>query len=177
MNPTTTALYIEILVSGYISFIWIALLVKHFLVGGDFDLNIFLHSEIMNISKEFTQIGIIFGTPQVNEKNIGNGLFNSAFLIYKGNILFKQNKSLLPTYDVFDETRYFDKESDPKIIKFKEEYLGISICEDAWSDPKLWPKRYYPFDPQESLANKGATVLINISAWSAFCLYRVSPSW
>ena len=120
--------------------------------------------EILKISKEFKQLGIIFGAPQVNEKNIGKGLFNSAYLIYKGNILFTQNKSLLPTYDVFDETRYFSKEYDPKIIKFKDEYLGISICEDAWCIPGVLPGRNYDFNPIEKLAEQGATVLINISA-------------
>jgi NAD+ synthase (glutamine-hydrolysing) len=85
-------------------------------------------------------------------------------LVYQGKILQAQNKSLLPTYDVFDEARYFDPASDISVIPFKDEILGISICEDVWNDPELWPKRYYPFDPIKRLVEKGATLLINISA-------------
>ena len=75
-----------------------------------------------------------------------------------------QHKSLLPTYDVFDEARYFDPAKDLSTVQFKDETLGIAICEDAWNDPELWLKRMYPFDPMVVLANRGATLFINISA-------------
>jgi len=76
-----------------------------------------------------------------------------------------QHKSLLPTYDVFDEMRYFDPAPEINTVAFKGETLGISICEDAWNDPELWPRgRIYHCDPIEILARKGATLLINISA-------------
>ncbi|MFW6119811.1 MAG: NAD+ synthase [Petrotogales bacterium] len=115
-------------------------------------------------STKYPHTGILVGAPISTGKNIGRGLYNSALLIYQGNLVSKHHKSLLPSYDVFDETRYFDSVSETHVIPFKEEKLGISICEDSWNDPELWPKRYYPYDPQEILARKGATIFINISA-------------
>ena len=120
--------------------------------------------KLINISKQYPQTGIIVGAPQPTKKQTGRGLYNSALLMYRGKILFSQHKTLLPTYDVFDEARYFDVASEVQVVRFKDETLGISICEDAWNDPELWPKRYYPFDPEETLAKKEASVFINISA-------------
>ena len=120
--------------------------------------------ELISISVEYPQTGILFGAPQPTEKKTGRGLYNSALLIYQGKILIRQNKTLLPNYDVFDEARYFDIANEIQVVSFKDKILGISICEDAWSDQELWPKRFYPLDPQEILAKKGASVFINISA-------------
>jgi NAD+ synthase (glutamine-hydrolysing) len=119
---------------------------------------------LIEISKGYPQMGILFGAPQPTENRTGRGLYNSALLIYQGRLLFKQSKTLLPNYDVFDEARYFDMATQIDVVSFKDELLGISICEDAWNDEELWPKRYYPFDPLEVLAKKGATMFINISA-------------
>jgi len=120
--------------------------------------------DLIEFSREHTQSAILFGAPQPTEKDIGHGLFNSALLIHKGEILIRQHKSLLPTYDVFDEARYFDSAPEIDIVKFNGEVLGISVCEDAWNDPELWPRRMYPLDPIEKLVQMGATILINISA-------------
>lgn len=119
---------------------------------------------LLSISKEYPETGIIFGAPLRIKKKTGKGLFNTAVFVFQGKILDKQYKSLLPTYDVFDETRYFDPAAEIHVTPFKDQILGISICEDAWNDPDLWLKRFYPFDPLEILANKGATLFINISA-------------
>ena len=111
-------------------------------------------------------LGILIGTPYSTNKNSMEieGLYNSALLIFQGEIIGIQNKSLLPTYDVFDEARYFDVASNIDVVPFKNEILGISICEDAWNNEELWPKKYYPIDPIGVLAKKGATIIINISA-------------
>lgn len=121
-------------------------------------------NELAKISIGYPQTGILLGAPLSTGKNTGRGLFNSALLIYQGQILAKQHKSLLPTYDVFDEERYFDPAPEIRPISFKNETLGISICEDAWNDPELWLRRFYPFNPIEILAEKQATIFINISA-------------
>jgi NAD+ synthase (glutamine-hydrolysing) len=71
---------------------------------------------------------------------------------------------LLPTYDVFDEDRYFEPAETNAPIAFKGETLGISICEDAWNDPALFPRQPYRVDPIAMLAQAGATLLVNISA-------------
>jgi NAD+ synthase (glutamine-hydrolysing) len=132
--------------------------------------------DLLTLSTKFPEIGILVGCPTETGKPTGRGLYNSALLIQDGEILFTQHKSLLPTYDVFDEGRYFEPvpatikyEGDTlipgiKVFKYKGETLGISICEDAWNDPELWDKRLYDFDPIEALAKMGATLLINISA-------------
>ncbi len=121
--------------------------------------------ELTKSSSKHPKTGIILGAPTLTRKNTGKGLYNSAILIHKGRISFMQHKSLLPTYDVFDEARYFDSASEVQIIQFKGSALGISICEDAWNEPELWPKgEMYPVDPIEKLAKKGASIFINISA-------------
>lgn len=115
-------------------------------------------------SAELPGPGILVGTPTINPGAAGHGLYNSAVLLHQGRIVATQHKSLLPTYDVFDEARYFDSAPDVAPVDFKWERLGIAVCEDAWNDPKLWHRRQYPFDPIETLAARGATIIINISA-------------
>jgi len=119
---------------------------------------------LTEISKKYAQTGILIGAPQPTEQRPGRGLYNAALLIYQGKLLFDQGKTLLPNYDVFDEARYFDRAPHVEVVSFKDELLGISICEDAWNVEELWPKRYYTVDPLEVLAQQGATIFINISA-------------
>jgi NAD+ synthase (glutamine-hydrolysing) len=119
---------------------------------------------LLTLTREFPDPGILVGTITQEKVKTGKGLFNSALLIRKGKILFCQHKSLLPFYDVFDETRYFDPASRIRVFRFKGEVLGISVCEDAWNDPQLWTGQHYPLDPIAILAKKGATVFINLSA-------------
>src|SRR2546425_11584371 len=71
---------------------------------------------------------------------------------------------LLPTYDVFDEARYFQPAKSQHVFPFGGEQLGITICEDIWNDKNFWAKRLYEPDPVAELVGKGATVLLNISA-------------
>jgi len=121
--------------------------------------------ELIQISAKYPKTGMLFGAPLPTGKHEGKGLYNSAVLIHWGQMIAAQHKSLLPTYDVFDEMRYFDPAPEINTVAFKGETLGISICEDAWNDPELWPRgRIYHCDPIEILARKGATLLINISA-------------
>jgi len=125
--------------------------------------------KLIKISEEYSHAGVIVGTPTPTEKEVSKGIYNSAILIHQGKVLLNQHKSLLPTYDVFDEGRYFDIAPDISVVSFKGEVLGISICEDAWNDSGLWPSRLYSFDPIEALARKGASIFINISS-SPFCV-------
>ncbi|MBN1296514.1 NAD+ synthase [bacterium] len=111
-----------------------------------------------------TEFGVIVGLPVPSHRNIGRGLFNTAALVSEGCVLFMQHKRLLPSYDVFDESRYFDSAETSRCISFKDEVVGIAICEDAWNDPELWHRRLYDRDPIAELAADGATILITISA-------------
>jgi NAD+ synthase (glutamine-hydrolysing) len=119
---------------------------------------------LVKASKEFPSIGMLFGAPVPTGESSGHGIYNAAILIHDGRIVFTQHKSLLPTYDVFDEARYFDASSKVGVTTFKGTVLGINICEDAWNDPELWPNPMYRRDPVAELASQGAQLLINISA-------------
>ncbi len=120
--------------------------------------------QVCHCSEKYPDTGILLGTAMPDSISGGKGLFNSAILISEGKVLFKQNKSLLPSYDVFDEPRYFDPSSEVSVFPFKGEKLGISICEDAWNDVEFWPQPLYKFDPVAEMAFRGATLLINIAA-------------
>jgi len=120
--------------------------------------------ELLEISNQYPDTGVLIGSVQPAEGSFGRGLHNSALLIDRGKIIFEQHKSLLPTYDVFDEARYFEPAQEIEPFAFKGEKLGISICEDAWTDPELCEPGRYSCDPIETLAQKGATLLVNISA-------------
>lgn len=121
--------------------------------------------ELCALSQQYPETGILVGAPLPTGRTTGKGLFNSAVLIYQGKILLNQPKSLLPTYDVFDEARYFNPAPSLATVSFKGETLGISICEDAWNEPDFWPLgRMYDLDPIAKLAGLGASILINISA-------------
>jgi NAD+ synthase (glutamine-hydrolysing) len=121
--------------------------------------------DVRNASEAHPGTGVLFGAPLPNRGKVGKPLHNAALLIHGGKILLEQHKSLLPTYDVFDETRYFAPASEIRTLPFKGETLAVSICEDAWNDPELWPNgRLYDTDPIDVLARRGATLFVNISA-------------
>jgi NAD+ synthase (glutamine-hydrolysing) len=105
-------------------------------------------------------IGIILGCPSYD----GNSIYNSALFFYKGRLFFRQDKTLLPSYDVFDETRYFKPAKDISTISFRGLRLGITICEDIWNDKDYWNRRLYEADPVEKLISQGIDLIINISA-------------
>jgi NAD+ synthase (glutamine-hydrolysing) len=109
-------------------------------------------------------LGVIAGLPLPAAGRVGKGVANAAVLLRDGEILHRQDKLLLPTYDVFDEARYFEPATETRPATFGGESLGISICEDAWNDPELFRPRPYHLDPIAMLAERGASVLINISA-------------
>jgi len=119
---------------------------------------------LIEITKNFPHTGIICGNFERIEESDSFHLYNTAFLVQNGKILFKQRKTLLPTYDVFDEKRYFTPAEHIDIFNFKNEKIGITICEDAWNNPAILPNPGYRVDPVEILAHKGATIIINISA-------------
>ena len=99
----------------------------------------------------------------------GRPLTNSAAVLQNGQIIFRQDKSLLPTYDVFDEDRYFEPAKSVAPFEFQGRKLGITICEDIWNDEDFWPDRLYRRDPIKELVAQGADLILNISAspWHA----------
>ncbi|MGI5915498.1 MAG: NAD+ synthase [Anaerolineae bacterium] len=120
---------------------------------------------VRQISRDYPKTGILFGAPLPNGEKSGRALRNAALLVHNGEIVASRTKMLLPTYDVFDEARYFEPAAAVQVVPFKGERLGIHICEDAWTDPALWDRRYvYDRDPVQMLVAQGATALINISS-------------
>jgi NAD+ synthase (glutamine-hydrolysing) len=107
---------------------------------------------------------VIVGLPLASRAASGKGLANAAVVLLDGEVIHRHDKLLLPTYDVFDELRYFDPGQTCLPFRFGGETIGLSICEDAWNDPLLFRHRPYSIDPIEMLAAQGARCMINISA-------------
>jgi NAD+ synthase (glutamine-hydrolysing) len=98
------------------------------------------------------------------QDDTGKPVANSAALISEGKILFEQRKMLLPTYDVFDESRYFQPAHTQFPFLLGPENLGVTICEDSWNDKNFWVERLYDRDPVAELVGKGSTLILNISS-------------
>jgi NAD+ synthase (glutamine-hydrolysing) len=98
------------------------------------------------------------------QDDTGKPVANSAAVVGHGKILFEQRKMLLPTYDVFDETRYFQPAHTQYVFPFHTETLGITICEDSWNDRNFWPERLYDRDPVTELVGRGSTLMLNLSS-------------
>lgn len=106
-------------------------------------------------------IGVILGSPQRNPVPEGKNLFNSAVFLYNNAVIGTAHKSLLPTYDVFDEYRYFEPTNEWKIIPFKGERIALTICEDIWN---LTENPLYRISPIDMLIKENPTILINVTA-------------
>ena len=107
---------------------------------------------------------VLVGLPEPNPSDEGRPLFNSAVFLRDGRIEQRFRKTLLPTYDVFDEDRYFEPFHGPQILELGGRRLGISICEDVWNDRDFWKRRRYHHDPVEELVRAGAQAIVNLSA-------------
>lgn len=94
----------------------------------------------------------------------GKPVANSAAVIGQGKVLFEQRKMLLPAYDVFDETRYFQPAGSQQTFTLSAEKLGITVCEDCWNDKNFWTQRLYERDPVQELVSQGASLILNISS-------------
>jgi NAD+ synthase/NAD+ synthase (glutamine-hydrolysing) len=107
---------------------------------------------------------LLVGVATPNPSEVGRPLYNSAVLLESGAVGQAFHKSLLPTYDVFDEDRYFEPYQGTQILQLKGVRLGISICEDVWNDRDFWKRRRYHQDPIEAMAKAGAQAIVNLSA-------------
>lgn len=132
----------------------------------------FIAANLAALDTTAQQIGAVplcVGFVDHNPARPGRPLFNSAAVLQHGKIVWRQNKSLLPTYDVFDEDRYFEPARSTAPFTFNGRQLGITICEDIWNDADFWPERLYRRDPVKELISQGADLILNISAspWHA----------
>lgn len=118
-----------------------------------------LASETVNLD-----IALVCGYVGRASSTAGKNATNSAAVLKKGSILFQQTKMLLPTYDVFDEARYFAPADNQKLFRLDQAPVALTICEDAWNDKQFWERQLYRRDPVDELIASGGQVLISINA-------------
>ncbi|MBD3872553.1 MAG: NAD+ synthase [Acidobacteria bacterium] len=110
------------------------------------------------------RLGILVGFVDRNESGAGKALYNAVALCHRGDVVDRYRKCLLPTYDVFDEARYFEAGVDVRPMEFRGVKIGVSVCEDVWADPDLDGYSLYHRDPVLELIHRGARLLVNLSA-------------
>jgi NAD+ synthase/NAD+ synthase (glutamine-hydrolysing) len=123
------------------------------------------NQQVVNeIAQAVPQLTIICGFVSPAKVETGKSVMNSAAVLRQGAVQFVQSKMLLPTYDVFDELRYFDPAESQKLLPLGGKEFALTICEDAWNDKHFWPRRLYRVDPVDELLHAGGNVVLNISA-------------
>jgi NAD+ synthase (glutamine-hydrolysing) len=106
-------------------------------------------------------IGVLIGSPARNPNKKGKNLYNAAFFLYEQKVIAEIHKTLLPTYDVFDENRYFEPADEWKVVPFKGQKLAITICEDIWN---LGDNPLYRICPMDKMMEQSPHILLNLSA-------------
>src|SRR5438093_5719131 len=119
---------------------------------------------VERLAKVTGRTGLLAGWPGRSDKRPGREFTNSCALLQHGGVLATRVKTLLPTYDVFDEDRYFEPATENTPVEFNGRKLGLTICEDVWNDEDFWRERRYSRDPAAELVAAGAEILLNISA-------------
>jgi NAD+ synthase/NAD+ synthase (glutamine-hydrolysing) len=119
---------------------------------------------VHEIAQAVPQITIVCGFVSPAKVETGKSVMNSAAVLREGSVQFVQSKMLLPTYDVFDELRYFDPAESQKLLALGGKQFALTICEDAWNDKHFWHRRLYSVDPVDELLHAGGNMVINISA-------------
>ncbi|HKL08928.1 MAG TPA: NAD+ synthase [Bacteroidales bacterium] len=123
---------------------------------------------VSEISVYCKDIAVIIGGPTINYHPRGKRLFNSALFIADGEVQFVQNKTLLPTYDIFDEYRYFEPNDKFNVVEYKGKKIALTICEDLWDDqPTHNPfgkSQLYRVTPMEKLIEYNPDFIVNIAA-------------
>lgn len=119
------------------------------------------YESIKEIKEHTDTIGVIIGAPDINPKREGKDLFNAAFFLYEKKVLSVAHKTCLPTYDIFDEYRYFEPAYDWNVISFKGKKIALTICEDIWN---LGDNPLYRICPMDELMKQFPDLMINISA-------------
>jgi NAD+ synthase (glutamine-hydrolysing) len=125
-------------------------------------------AHIEKVASHCQGIAAIIGAPVLNTSTKGKNLFNSAVFINDGKVIQTIHKTLLPTYDIFDEYRYFEPNTEFRIIEFKNHRLAVTICEDLWYNQPILTgfgkSKLYTTSPMEKLSRFNPDLLINIAA-------------
>jgi NAD+ synthase (glutamine-hydrolysing) len=120
---------------------------------------------LQSIAEEIREVPAIIGYVEDRDpRSVGRPFYNAAAWCESGSIKIVARKSLLPSYDVFDEERYFEPAEAPTIHEWKGKRIGITICEDIWNNPEVPTSRRYCEDPLAVMAKKQLDLLVNLSA-------------
>ncbi len=123
---------------------------------------------VKKIAAHCVDIAAIIGAPRINESERGKKLYNSAFFLTNGEIESVHNKTLLPTYDIFDEYRHFEPNHEFGVVDYKGEKIAITICEDLWdeqpTESEFGKDKLYQTSPLEELVKFNPDFVVNISA-------------
>ena len=117
-----------------------------------------------DIAARIGDIPAVIGYTEANPGDHGRPAFNAAAFCHRGAILASARKCLLPTYDVFDEDRYFEPATQPTVVEFGGRRIGLTICEDIWTHRLVPTRRLYDLDPVKWLAGQKLDLLLNLSA-------------
>ena len=122
--------------------------------------------ELERLARETADLdlSVICGYVARSKADTGKRALNSAAVLERGQIVFRQSKMLLPNYDVFDEARYFRPGEREDLFTLRGQPMALTICEDAWNDKRYWKHRLYQRDPVEELFGAGAEIMICINA-------------
>ncbi|RPI74477.1 MAG: NAD+ synthase [Desulfobacteraceae bacterium] len=126
---------------------------------------------LKRLAAEWEGIALLCGYVDLNPLKTGKPLINSVALIRDKQIIQKGGKRLLPTYDVFDEARYFEPAAASLLFELQGLRIGVTICEDIWNVGDIEDLPHYPIDPVKTLSERGMDLLINISG-SPFTLHK-----
>jgi len=123
---------------------------------------------INKVASHCTNIAAVMGGPSINPHAKGKNLYNSAFFMCDGKVESIHNKTLLPTYDIFDEYRYFEPNTEYNLVKYKGKKIAITICEDLWEkqavDNNFAKEELYTISPMEKLGALNPDFVVNIAA-------------
>ncbi|HEX6915786.1 MAG TPA: NAD+ synthase [Chitinophagaceae bacterium] len=119
------------------------------------------YEAVERIAAYADDIGVLLGAPAKNKVSEGKDLYNAAYFLHEKQVKAQVYKTLLPTYDVFDEYRYFEPASDWKVVEFKGMKLAVTICEDIWN---LVDNPMYRYNPMDQLILQRPDLMINLSA-------------
>ncbi|HEV2492408.1 MAG TPA: NAD+ synthase [Terriglobia bacterium] len=121
-------------------------------------------AELERLAQALPDIPALVGYVRRSEAEQGKAVSDAAALLHRGRRVLDYRKMLLPFYDVFDESRYFEPGTAPALYELEDWRLGVTICEDVWNDKHFWKKRLYTRDPVEETVRAGARLIVNIAS-------------
>jgi NAD+ synthase (glutamine-hydrolysing) len=122
-------------------------------------------SALAGVAAAIGDVPALVGFVETNTSGQGRPFYNAVAFCHRGEVLLVARKCLLPTYDVFDEDRYFEPAAAPRTVEFAGKKIGVTICEDVWTLPMIPTRRlYHGLDPVKLLAAEGCDLMVNLSA-------------